>query len=229
MINTTLIDAVPLFRHLSTERKRQIEFTSLAEQYEKGAVLFRQGQRAEAIWIIVEGWVHLVRSPDRSDGSRAVVIFTITPHEALCGISSIDSGVYNLSAIAATGCRAIRIPGELFREALRQEPGFAYQALRLCARRIQHIAEQYGAMAEPVSTRVVRTILRLAQQFGATLPVTHRELAQMSWTTTESAIRVVRRLKRHGIVTGTRGRLMIRKSKALEQALSHPNGQATAV
>lgn len=67
-------------------------------------------------------------------------------------------------------------------------------------------------MAEPVSTRIVRSILRLRQQFGATLPVTHRELAQMSWATTESAIRIVRRLKQQGYVIGARGRLTISRA-----------------
>lgn len=194
------------------------------ERYKKGATLFRQGERARNMWIVLEGWAHLVRSSEDRDASQGVVLFTITPDEALCGISALEAGVYNLSAIAGTECHVVRIPGKAFNEALREEPGFAYHALRLCARRIQHIAQQYGSMAEPVSDRVIRAILRLSQQFGATLPVTHRELAQMSWTTTESAIRVVRRLKAQGYVTGTRGRLRISDAHMLEQMVEQANG-----
>ena len=260
MVHPEILQAIPLFQHLSERRLKRVVASSLLERYQKGAVLFRQGEHAEAMWVILEGWVHLVRSPEGDDpstrtmatdrglardsapraikkvlrvlpvglhGSRAVVLFTITPREVLCGISAIESGTYNLSAMAGTDCRVVRIPGEAFNEALRHEPAFTYEALRLCARRIQSITQQYGAIAEPVPRRVVRAILRLRQQFGTTLPVTHRELAQMSWTTTESAIRIVRRLKQRGYMTGTRGRLRITQLKALERLLAQPNGHPT--
>ena len=215
---------IPLFRHVNAQRLEQMLSNAQGERYEKGATLFRQGERARDMWAVLEGWVHLVRSSEDRAVSQGVVLFTITPDEVLCGISALEAGTYNLSAVAGTDCRVVRIPGKAFNEALRQEPGFAYHALRLCARRLQHIAQQYGSMAEPVSKRVVRAILRLRQQFGVTLPVTHRELAQMSWTTTESAIRIVRRLKAHGHVTGTRGRLRIGNAHALEQMLEQANG-----
>jgi CRP-like cAMP-binding protein len=147
----------------------------------------------------------------------------------LCGISALDSGTYQLSAVAASPCRAIRLSGKRFVEALMQEPGFAYEALRLCARRLAHIAQQYGSMAEPVPHRIIRSLLRLRQQFGDRLPMTHRELAQMSWTTTESAIRTVRALKRRGWLAGARGRVDIRNAAALERVVAaDTNGYGTA-
>lgn len=222
-MHATQLGRIPLFRHLSSRRLAALCAKAQLERYDKGAALFHQGERAQAVWIVLKGWVHLVRSAHPNDLTHAVVIFTITPQEVLCGISSIDAGVYHLSAVAGTACRAVRIPAEAFNDALRHEPGFAYHALRLYARRVQHIAQQYGSMAEPVAHRLIRTVLRLRQQFGSTLPVTHRELAQMSWTTTESAIRIVRRLKRRGYLDGTRGRLTIAKAGALGEILKRSN------
>ena len=216
----------PIFKHVSAFRLGRLAGVWLEERYERGAVIFRQGTPAECIWIVLEGWVHLVRSPN-SDENRGVVLFTITPREALCGISALDSGTYNMGGVAATDCRLLRIPSEAFIEALTHEPAFAYDVLRLCARRIQKIAEQYGAMAESVSHRVVRAILRLQDQFGETIPMTHRELAQMSWTTTESAIRIVRKLKQRGWVEGMRGRLTVRRPKALASLLQATNSHGT--
>ena len=215
---------IPLFRHLSAARAARILAIAKARRYRKGQTLFRQGERADAVWIVLDGWVHLVRADHPSDRAHAVVLFTITPREVLCGVSAIEPGSYTASGVAGADSRALRIPAAVFHDALTHEPAFAYQVLRLCAERIRRVAEQYGVMAEPVSKRVVRTLLRLQQQFGHTLPVTHRELAQMSWTTTESAIRAVRKLKRHGYVHGTRGRLTIRKLKALTGLLAASNG-----
>ena len=222
------VQHIPLFQRLAASSLQQLLAQARIERYEKGAPLFQQGQRAEAFWIVLKGWDHLTRTAALDGASRAVVLFTITPEEALCGISALESGSYNLSAIAGTDCRVVRIPAEAFNAALAHEPGFAYEALRLCARRLRHIAQQYGSMAEPVSHRIVRAILRLQQQFGSRLPVTHRELAQMSWTTTESAIRTVRRLKHHGVVAGSRGQLTIRHRKALEAVICPVNGRTPA-
>lgn len=226
MEETKALKQIPIFQHLSPRRLEGMLAVARVAHYEKGVTLFHQGTRAKEVWIVLEGWVHLVRSG--GDTSHAVVLFTVTPNDVLCGISAIEEGTYHLSGVAGTACHVVRIPGEVFQEALTHEPKFAYHTLRLYAHRLQHIAQQYGSMAEPVSHRIVRTLLRLQQQFGTTLPVTHRELAQMSWTTTESAIRVVRRLKQQRYLTGTRGRVLITHPRALEQLLSHPtNGHHT--
>ncbi len=156
-----------------------------------------------------------------------MVLFTITPREVLCGISAIAPGTYTATGIAGSDCRLLRIPAERFNRALNEEPAFTYTVLHLFAERLRRIAEYYGTMAEPVPQRVVRTILRLRDQFGATIPVTHRELAQMSWTTTDSAIRAVRTLKRRGVVRGRRGQLTIHNLRALTAlAATVTNGRA---
>ena len=227
MIRVEALNRIPLFRCLSAQGRSRLLAQARIQEYARGAVIFSQQERAEAIWVVLEGWVHLVRSHAPTGDSSGTVLLTITPREALCGLSALDSGIYNLSAVAGTACRVVRIVRQAFEVACRREPEFAHQALRLCARRMEWMARQYGAMAEPVSRRIVRAILRLQEQFGDTLPMTHRELAQMSWTTTESAIRVVRRLKERGYVDGSRGRLMIRRSAPLEQWLDHANGAGT--
>ena len=215
------LSRVPLFQHLSAHRLNTLRAQAKLQPYAKGAILFRQGLRAESVWIVLDGWVHLIREPAPSKEQRAhaVVVFTITPAEVICGLSAIEVGTYTASGIAGTDSRVLRIPHAAFNDALLHESDFAYHVLRLCAHRLRRMAEHTGSMAEPVARRIVRSILQLREQFGATLPVTHRELAQMSWTTTESAIRTVRKLKRDGYVTGTRGQLSVQQPTRLERFL----------
>lgn len=232
MAMDALIEQVPVFQSLSAERLKKIRTAGLMEHYARNAVIFHQGQRAEAMWIVLSGWVHLLRLDlSSTSGKEGVVIFTVTPDEGLCGLSATGKGFYNVTGIAATDCYLFRIPSEVLQEALRSEAAFAYAVLRLCARRLTHIAEQYGSLAEPVPARIGRAILRLQAQFGNQLPITHRELAQMAWTTTESAIRAVRQLKQQGYVQGARGRLQIAGVRKLEGWIaqsSHPSGNGAA-
>ena len=220
MVDPQSVHAIPIFQPVSSIWQARLARDAVLERYLKGQRLFQQGERAKDVWAVLEGWIHLSRSGSGADGAP-IVVFTVTPHDALCGISAMDSGKYNVSAMAGTACQALRIPASTLTEVLAHNPEFAYLTLRLCARRLQQIAEQYGAMAEPVADRIIRAILRLYRQFGQTLPVTHRELAQMAWTTTESAIRTVRRLKQAGYVTGSRGQLTLAQVPALEQLLGN--------
>ena len=233
MIDAAVLRDMALFRSLSTRRLEQLAAEATLEEYVRGATLFRQGERARSVWLVLSGWVHLLRTPEGvgalTNGSSGVVVFTVTPDELICGVSAVlESDVYRLSGVAGTDCTVIRIPGSFFGELLRHEPHVSYDALRLFATRFQKAAAQYGAVAEPVAHRIVRALLRLREQFGAEIPMTHRELAQMSWTTTESAIRAVRQLKRRGIVTGHRGHLIVRNPQALERVLQEL-GQASTV
>ena len=213
---------IPLFRHLRASELERMLAEAKILPYEKGQTLFRQGARADAVWVVLEGWVHLVRASSSANGERAVVLFTITSREVFCGVSAIEPGTYTSSGIAGTRSRVVRIPAAAFNETLASQPRFACDALHLCAGRIRHMAEQYGTMAEPVLQRILRMILRLRGQFGATIPITHRELAQMSWTTTESAIRTVLYLKQLGAVGGKRGQLTVLRPALLGQLLRAP-------
>jgi CRP/FNR family transcriptional regulator len=223
-MDTDQLRNVPLLRQLPAARLVRLAEASEAHAVPRGRSLFRQGQRASAIWIILKGWVHLIRSADPHALESGVVIFTITPEEVLCGLSVLDGGLYSATAVAATDVTAVRMPAALFTDALTHERMFAFHALRLCTRRLRSIAEQYGSMAEPVSHRIVRSILRLSQQFGSTIPVTHRELGQMSWTTTESAIRIVRQLKQQGLMSGRRGEITVTDLAQLERTIGLGNG-----
>lgn len=184
----------------------------------RGEVVFRQGEPARWLWIVLKGWVHLLRAPD--GGGRGVVIFTITPEEALCGVAGIATETLTVTATAATDCDLLRVPLPLFLEHMERDPHLGAATVRLCARRLASIARQYGAMAEPVPHRLIRTLLRLHDQFGTDIPMTHRELGQMAWTTTESAIRALRALKRRGLLGGSRGRVTLRDPAALARELT---------
>jgi CRP/FNR family transcriptional regulator len=216
--------AAPIFQPLSAARLAHITAASRTSRHPKGAVLFRQDAPAQHVWLVRRGWVHLVRS---HRGAHPVVLFTVTPREALCGLSAIEADTYSASGLAGSEVDVVRVPRGVFLDAVMHEAAFAYQALRLAADRMRQLAEQYGAIAEPVDLRIVRAILRLARQIGPDLPVTHRELSQMCWTSTESAIRAVRRLKQRGWLSGGRGRLTVIHPGRLAGVLGE-NGRAQA-
>lgn len=226
-MNTMRSSATALLDRLPPARRRRLLAASSDAVFAKGRMIFRQGEAAEAVWLLREGWAHLVCPRPSGSPHGGIVVFTVTPADALCGLSALDARTYQTGAVAATACRMTRVPAREFTSILDQSPEFAADVLRLCLRRIRHVTRQYGAMAEPVSCRLVRTLLRLREQFGDSIPMTHRELAQMAWTTTETAIRVIRRLKGHGCLTGARGRILVRDAPALSRYLAETCANAS--
>jgi CRP-like cAMP-binding protein len=58
-------------------------------------------------------------------------------------------------------------------------------------------------------------------KFGTTLSLTREELAELAGTTTETAIRVLSKLKAAGIISSTRGRIVILNQAKLQALAEH--------
>lgn len=217
-MKATALEQLTIFKGASAGAKNRLINGAVKEHYHRGDIFFQQGKPAEHLWFVLEGWVHLVREDTADSVEHAIALFTVTPREMLCGVSVLSPpGTYTATAVAGGDVAALRLPAALTREILQEEPSVCYEVLRLCAQRLRHMSERCSLMAQDVPLRVTQTLLQLYEQFGATIPVTHRELAQLAWTTTESAIRAVSRLKQEGLVDGERGVLVLKRPQALRQ------------
>lgn len=189
------------------------------QRFAKGEWVFREGDPATTVWIIAEGWVHLVR---RAASGRPVTLLTMTPSDVLCGLSAFEQGVYTAGAVAATACRLGGLPGKYVATLMERYPAFAREVLTIERHRIQHMAEVICRSQEPVETRLASTLLRLMEQFGATIPVTHRELAQMAGTTLETSIRMSSRFRQQRLVQTRRGRITVLDRERLAHVAGGP-------
>lgn len=183
-------------------------------RFAKGQVVFAEGQPADAIWLVVRGLVYVEKQTPQG---LSATIGMITPDEALCGMSALETTTYMASAVAATDTQALRIPVEDFRQLLETYPALANAALVTCVTRIRHMAEALSLLAAPVEQRLAYALLRLRQAVGMTISVTHQELARMAGTRWETSIRTLAAMKRRGWLASSRGRVTI----LLPQQLRH--------
>ena len=211
----TLLGSLPI-----AERKRVVGASAL-RGFAKGDVIFREGEPARSVWIVRSGWVYLVKRTPQ--GGRAT-IFAMTPDEALCGISAFDHGTYSAGAVAATRCELLQIPAELFASLLERSPAFTKQVLLTCCQRIRQMAEAISLAQAPVERRLIYVLWRLSNTFGATIPITHRELAQMAGTRWETSIRTLTKLKRQGWLASSRGKIRILHPETLRALLNSSHG-----
>ena len=101
---------------------------------------------------------------------------------------------------------------------LRKKISYLFQSIIQVALRIisvlgERLRDTQGRLrdlaGERVEQRLAGTLLMLSSKLGTTLPFTRQEIADMAGTTTETAIRVMSRMKERGIIRSIRGKTII--------------------
>ncbi len=125
-------------------------------------------------------------------------------------VAVFESKPYPASAQAMDETRVLAIKRENFLSFLAARPDIALRIIGVLAGRLRDAQGRLMDLAgERVEQRLAHTLLRLSSKLGPTLPFTRQELADMAGTTTETAIRLMARLKDGGIVRSTRGKTVI--------------------
>lgn len=212
---------IELFRELPAGVLLNLASAVQTHRFRKGEVLFEEGRPALTVWLIQRGWVHLLK---RTPVGTQATIFTVTPEELLCGVSSVvGKEVYYASAVAATETVAIGVPQAHFAKLLTQQPGFAGRVLAIYHTRMRHMAQAMSLAQAPVEQRLAHVLLRLRGAFGRTIPITHHELARMASTRWETSIRTLSAMRQRGWVSTSRGRVTILHPKELQHLLAQPD------
>ncbi len=68
---------------------------------------------------------------------------------------------------------------------------------------------------ESVEKRILHILVNLVTEFGNTIPLTRREIAEMTGTTVETCIRTFSELEREGLVSSSRGKITVKSVQDL--------------
>ena len=219
------LQQLALFRAIPPRERDALAQAAVVSRFRKGDTIFEEGQSAECVWIIRQGCVYLVK---RTVHGGRVTIFVMTPSEAICGVSAFEHGTYSAGAMAATDAQLIKIPAARFASLLDRYPAFGKHVLLTCCHRIRHMADSISLAQAPVEQRIAHVLLRLSATLGKEIAITHHELARMVGARWETSIRVLSSMKRHGLVTSSRGKITVLASHKLRALLRHNGFDARA-
>lgn len=128
--------------------------------FERGATVFMQGERANAIYIVAEGWVKLYRIAP--NGTEAVVD-VVTKGHSFGEAVAFRHDIYPVSAEAVTECCLIRIEAELFLQMLHNNPEMAVMMLSATYVHLHSLVLQIQALkGQTGAQRVAEFLLELA-------------------------------------------------------------------
>ena len=86
--------------------------------YQHGELVFREGDVADAMYVVAQGTVDIVISGD-------TVISTRHPGEEFGEMAFFDGGLRSATARAGTTCHLIQVPYDSLRQVLRERPDAA--------------------------------------------------------------------------------------------------------
>ncbi len=197
------LDALP-------ERVR--ERSRLAE-LEAGARLFRQGDKAYAIFGIERGRLRLVR---HTVDSRRVVLHTARSGE-LFAEAALFSPAYHCDAVADAATRVRIYPKRDLLAAFRADPRTAETFMALLARRVHALRARLEERdIRSARERLLHHVALCAGADGRTMAVegTLIDLAAEIGLTPEALYRTLAALEREGFVRRTRGAIALCKAPA---------------
>lgn len=188
-------DAVDLSKH------------TIERSFKAGEFIFWEGDTPNLFYVVAEGRIKVLK---HSSSGKEFIIAFFDPGEMFGEVAVFEGRAYPASAQAVTDARVLGINKEDFLSFLGTHPQVAIGIIGILSGRLRDAQGRLKDFAgERVEQRIARILLMLSLKLGPRLPFTRQEIADMAGTTTETAIRVMSRLKDGGVIRSTRGRIII--------------------
>jgi len=213
------LGTVEPFKRLAPLEQKHLAQVAREKSYTRGETIFRAGEPADAVCIVKEGRVHLMKF---LEGGQASTTCVMTPGETFCCLPALDGKPYPVDAVAAEDSVVVRIPTTVFQELLRRSPSFLQDSLCLFCDRLRQVEDKSCMTYDSVERRLAKTLLTLSKKFGQTIPLTKNELAELANTTQETTIRILSQLSKQGVVRSARGTTTILRPEKLSALLNNP-------
>lgn len=224
----TLFTQSALFQGLALADVPAVLLSAKRVRVERGALLFRQGGRASAAYVLVRGKIKLTQL---HPGGQEVIARIVGPGDVFGAIAALADTVYPVSAEAAQASEALAWDGRAMARLFLRYPVVALNALRIIVGRVHELQERLSELvAERIEQRLAQTMLRLVAQVGTKagagilldLPLSRRDLAELTGTTLYTASRILSRWEARGLVATDRQRLLVRDLHGLVSLAEHP-------
>ena len=211
-----LLRAADLFRGLSDDDMQRVGDMTVMSQCTRGQTLYTPGDAREALFLLKRGKIHIYRLG--ADGKK-LVLSTVEPgtvfgEMALTGQRMLlDS--YAEAAEDSVLCVMSRHDVEML---ILEYPSVGVQLVQVLAARVRELEDRLEESSlRDVAARISAALVRLQAAHGATVTITHQELADIVGTHRETVTRALGDLRDRGAITLQRNQIQIVDLDALRE------------
>jgi CRP-like cAMP-binding protein len=196
-----------VFEGLNSQDLKEICAMARTFRFSKGAVIFQEGESAYGFYIVCQGKVKLAKHSHRG---KKQILKLLGPGEVLGEETMFDRDVYTAYARTLEETTLHFIEREPFLDFLRRHPEIALRFIEKLAREIKGFQDKLmEASYEGSLERLARLLLMMARKYGVEtekgldvgVELSRQELAELAGISTETAIRMLSRMKERGLIT----------------------------
>lgn len=192
---------VPVFGGLKPKALAVLLAEASVFNLRPGHALFRQGEPAQAFFVILDGWIKLYRITPAGDEA---VLNVLTRGESFAEAVTFTSGRYPATACAVTPARVMVIPASHVMNCIREMPDVAIAMIASTSQHLQRMVQQIEQlMAQSATQRVAEFLASLAPNARGpctiTLPYDKSLIAGRLGLKPESLSRVFAKLRSVGV------------------------------
>ena len=202
-----LLKQTLLFSALSDEDLMKLAALAAERHFSLGDNILWEGDHPDWFYIVAEGKVKVAKY---ASSGKELIVAVFTPGYTFGEVAVFDGIPYPASAIAMSATTVLGIRRDDLLGFLAQNPIVALKIINLLGARLRDAHDRMRDMAgERVDQRIAGMLLMLSSRFGPTIPFTRQEIADMTGITTETVIRLTTRLRDQGIISTSRGEIII--------------------
>jgi CRP/FNR family transcriptional regulator, dissimilatory nitrate respiration regulator len=213
---------LPALAELPPATLEEVARAAIERRYGAKRVLYRSGDAADGLYIVLSGKVLVVRETSRD----TQMLHTETTGGVLGEIPIFGGGAFPATATAVEPTRCAHLPIGVVERLLRGEPEFARFALKRLAARAQSLLRRIDELtASTITSRLAQVIMeRAAAARGSdfTLGMSQEALAMELGTAREVVVRALGALVEAKAIERTgRSRFRVRQARTLQSIASH--------
>jgi CRP/FNR family transcriptional regulator, dissimilatory nitrate respiration regulator len=203
---TPSLQDVALFARLDDPTLHRLSIDAKIETFDDSAAIFRQGDPVTAYYVIVHGFVKILRIAPSGDETLITIRSDGDSLDAPPGLQGDD---HRVSAEALGAVCALKLPAARFARAMQESPPLADAMMRDAKAKIAVLVGEIESLkSQNADQRLARFILSLCapgvDQCRFRLPYDKRHLAAQLGVTQETLSRAFAKLRDLGVRTETR-------------------------
>ena len=151
MIPCEILLSFPFFTNLNEAELKSLCIIADEVSFQRGEIIFTEGDPANALYLLLDGWVDIVVNTD-TQGDRRGLVTTLTSGEIFGWSAVVAPHVYTASAVCASPVKAVKFKGTELLALFELDPRLCCAVIRrICqvvARRLQSTRLQMVSLFE---------------------------------------------------------------------------------
>jgi CRP/FNR family transcriptional regulator len=219
-----LLRRLPFFRRLTPALRARVAEVARLKSYNGHELIFAEGDPSDAFIVIVDGRVKVFKS---TPAGKEIILEIFGAGDPLGAVAVYEGAPFMASAQTLEPSRILRIDQPAFFKLLEDNPQFVRGLLSGLTLRLAELTRRLADLSGArVEVRFARLFLKLCDQIGrkerggtfVPMPLSRQELADLTGTTIETAIRIMSRWQKEDLVHTEKDGFVIVNREAVEEA-----------